>query len=80
LATLVAVGPACAELCQTFLGAVAEMPVSRSSRSVCSASSFAGGAVLRLAAEAIEPVLETLQKYLNPCQQWLGDNPWLRKW
>jgi urease accessory protein len=59
---------------------ISSRPVERSGTLVCSASPVPDGAVLRLAGEDVESVSRQLKRQLTFLAEFLGDDPWARKW
>jgi urease accessory protein len=63
-----------------MLAQIAARPVERKASLLVSASPVRGGAVLRLAGEQVETVGREIHGRLNFLREFLGDNPWARKW
>jgi urease accessory protein len=63
-----------------LLAEVSSRPVLRGSSLICSASSVADGAILRVAGEQVEEVGRELHRHLVFARALLGDDPWARKW
>ena len=80
LATLLLVGPAVRDFASQLLEQIGKKPVTRRATLVASASSVAGGAVLRIAGEDVEAVGQELHRQLACLRDLLGDDPWARKW
>ena len=80
LATLLFLGPLIGETAEKMLEELSARPVSRRAALVWSASPVRGGAVLRVAGEAVEAVGHELHQHLRALSSLLGDDPWSRKW
>jgi urease accessory protein len=63
-----------------LLAESATLPVSRGAKLIASASAIPQGAVLRLAGEELEAVGRELHRQLSFTCDFLGDDPWARKW
>jgi hypothetical protein len=80
LCTAIVLGPKLAAGAAQLLARVGEMPVSRASDLVLSASPVAGGALLRIVAVTPEHALRALREQFSFVVGILGDDPWARKW
>jgi len=80
VAMLLLMGPLLADRARALVEECRERPVQPNAPLVCSASPVRNGALLRLAAERVEPVLHELRRQLEPLAPLLGDEPWARKW
>ena len=80
LAMLLLVGEALRPAAAALLAEIAGRPVPRRGSLVCSASPVADGAILRIAGEQVEEVGRELHRHLIFAREWLGDDPWARKW
>jgi urease accessory protein len=79
-AMLLLVGdPMCAATAK-LIAEISSRPVERGAAHLCSASPVRGGAALRLAGEDVETVSRELKQNLNFLTNFLGDDPWSRKW
>lgn len=79
-AMLLIVGKPLEEIAANVLKETASRPVERSASLVCCASPVQGGAVLRWAGEDVETVSREIKHRLQLCAEFLGDDPWARKW
>jgi urease accessory protein len=59
---------------------ISSRPVERNSTLVCSASAISEGMVLRVGGEDVEAVGREIKRQLNFVGDFLGDDPWARKW
>jgi len=79
-ATLLTVGPLCGQASEALLANILARPVEKKSPLVVNASSTRGGAVLRVAGEHVEDVGREIYSHLAFVREFLGDDPWARKW
>jgi urease accessory protein len=79
-AMLLFLGPPVHRLVIDLLEQIGRLPVRKASSLLCSASPVRDGAVLRVAGVDAEAVGRELERYLQPLDRMLGDNPWIRKW
>jgi len=79
-ALLLLVGEPMRAAAAELLAEVASLPVTRGAPLIASASPIPHGAVLRLAGEALETVGRQLRRRLEFTRDFLGDDPWARKW
>lgn len=59
---------------------ISSQPVERNASLICSASPIQDGVVLRLAGQDVESVSRQIKRHLNFLAEFLGDDPWARKW
>ncbi len=59
---------------------IASRPVERNGALVCSASAVPEGTVLRVGGEDVEAVSHEIKRHLSFLGDFLGDDPWARKW
>jgi urease accessory protein len=59
---------------------ISSRPVERGAALVTSASVIPEGAVLRVGGEDVEAVSREIKQHLNFLTEFLGDDPWARKW
>jgi hypothetical protein len=59
---------------------ISSRPVERNGALVCSASPVPQGTVLRIGGEDVEAVSHEIKRHLNFVGEFLGDDPWVRKW
>lgn len=79
-AMLLVLGKTLAASADKLISEISAKPVERRAPLVCSASSVAGGALLRFAGESVEEVGRALHHHLEFVAPLLGDDPWARKW
>jgi urease accessory protein len=79
-AMLLIMGRPFGKIATELIAEVSSRPVERGSTILCSASPVADGAVLRVAGEDVEAVSRELKKQLQSFAEFLGDDPWSRKW
>jgi urease accessory protein len=79
-AMLLLIGAPLREAAANLASEISSRPVERSAALVCAASPVREGTVLRLAGEDVETVSREIKRHLNFLADWLGDNPWIRKW
>jgi urease accessory protein len=79
-AMLLLVGEPLREAAARLLGEIGVSPVPRNAELLCSASPIQEGAVLRVAGEDVESVGHKLKRHLHFLAEYLGDDPWIRKW
>jgi urease accessory protein len=80
LALLVVAGPMVADAAARMLAEVEALPVTRRAELLVSASPIRQGAVLRVAGESGEEVSREVRRRLAFVTDFLGDDPWARKW
>lgn len=80
LATLFLIGPLVCHFANQLLEQISKEPVTRRANLIASASSVAGGTVLRMAGEHVEIVGRELHHHLALLRDLLGEDPWSRKW
>lgn len=80
LALLVLVGPMIAAAAALMLAATDALPVTQRAKLVVSASPIRQGAILRLAGQSSEEVGREVRRRLAFVPEFLGDDPWARKW
>ncbi len=79
-AMVLLIGECLREAAGNLVKEVSARPVERNSPLVCSASADREGAVLRLAGEDVECVNREIKQCLGFLEEFLGDDPWTRKW
>jgi urease accessory protein len=79
-ATLLIVGDMCGAAIEQILKNILARPVEKKSPLVVSASSTRGGVVLRVSGERVEDVGREIRGHLAFAHEFLGDDPWARKW
>jgi urease accessory protein len=79
-AMLLLVGEPMREAAAKLMSEIASRPVERAAALLCSASPVQDGVVLRLAGEDVESVSRELKQHLTFLADFLGDDPWARKW
>jgi urease accessory protein len=79
-ALLLLIGEPMREAAAGLIAEISSRPVERSAELLCCASPVSEGAVLRVAGEDVETVSRELKKHLNFLADFLGDDPWARKW
>jgi urease accessory protein len=79
-AMLLLIGELMREAAAKLIGEIASRPVERGAALLCSASPVQEGVVLRVAGEDVESVSRELKQHLTFLADFLGDNPWARKW
>lgn len=79
-AMLLLIGKPLREHAANLINKIASHPVERRASLVCSASPVQNGVVNRLAGEDVESVSCELKQHLHFLADFLGDNPWKRKW
>lgn len=80
LATLLLIGAPLQAAARTLAQALAGLPVAKRAAQVCSVSPLRDGVLLRVAGIEVENVRRELQHHLGFVNEWLGDNPFARKW
>ena len=80
LALLVVTGPTVAIAAAAILEEINLMPVTRRAPIILSASAISQGAIIRVAGESGEEVGRTIRRFLKFAPEFLGDDPWARKW
>jgi urease accessory protein len=79
-ALLLLIGEPMREAAAKLITEIGSRPVERAAMLLCSASPVHDGAVLRLAGEDVESVSRELKRHLAFLADFLGDDPWARKW
>ena len=79
-AMLLIVGQPFREASAALAAEISSRPVERAATLLCSASPVQQGAVLRVAGEDVESVSRELKRHLSFLTDFLGDDPWARKW
>lgn len=79
-ATLLLIGDTLRESAAALLSAISSRPVERGASLICSASPVESGTVVRLAGEDVENVAREIKQHLYFLADFLGDDPWKRKW
>lgn len=79
-ATLLLAGEPLRAAASQLLEKISAAPVERRSTLIASASPVRDGAVLRVAGEQVEAVGRELHRHLAFVPEFLGDDPWARKW
>ncbi|MEY2466308.1 MAG: urease accessory protein [Verrucomicrobiota bacterium] len=80
MAMLLMIGLPMRSAAEKILNMVSEEPVGKRESTVCSASPVPEGVVFRIAGEDVETVGSALHRHLAFVQDFLGDDPWARKW
>lgn len=80
IAMLLLLGPSLQEAAANLIMDISSRPVQRGGTLNCSASAVREGAVLRAAGEDVESVGREIKRHLNFLADFLGDDPWTRKW
>ena len=80
LALLVLIGPMIAAAVTQILAATEALPVTPRAKLIMSASPIRHGVILRLAGESSEEVAREVRRSLAFVPEFLGDDPWGRKW
>ncbi len=80
IALLVLTGPMAASAASAILEEINLMPVARRAPLILSASAISQGAIVRVAGESGEEVSRTVRRLLKFAPEFLGDDPWARKW
>jgi urease accessory protein len=79
-AMLLLLGQSLREAAASLMKEISSRPVERSATLICSASPIQEGAVLRMAGEDVESVSREIKRQLSFLADFLGDDPWARKW
>jgi urease accessory protein len=79
-AMLLLIGEPMRESAAKLLVEISARPVTRAATIICAASAIQQGAVLRVAGEDVEAVSRELKQQLTFLAEFLGDDPWARKW
>jgi urease accessory protein len=79
-AMMLLLGQTMREASARLMAEISSRPVERNATLVCSASPVQEGAVLRIAGEDVESVSREIKRQLNFLADFLGDDPWARKW
>jgi len=79
-AMLLIVGQPFREAAAALAAEIFSHPVERAATLLCSASLVQQGTVLRVAGEDVESVSRELKRQLSFLADFLGDDPWARKW
>ena len=80
LALLVVTGPMVAAAAARTLAEIESLPVTRRAELIVSASPIRQGAMIRIAGESGEEVGREVRRRLAFVADFLGDDPWARKW
>jgi urease accessory protein len=79
-AMMLLVGELCQKAASDLIARISSQPVERNSTLLCSVSPVQNGAVLRLAGEDAESMSHELKQHLRFLADFLGDDPWARKY
>ena len=79
-AMLLIVGQPFREAAAKLVTEISSRPVERAAALLCSTSAVQEGVVLRVAGEDVENVSCELKQHLHFLADFLGDDPWARKW
>ena len=79
-AILLIIGQSLREAAANLAKEISSLPVERDAPLICSASPVQEGIVLRVAGEDVENVSREIKRHLNFLVDFLGDDPWARKW
>jgi urease accessory protein len=79
-AMLLIVGQPFREAIAKLATEISSRPVERAATLICSTSAVQAGIVLRVAGEDVETVSRELKQHLHFLADFLGDDPWARKW
>ena len=79
-AMLLIVGQPFREAAAKLAAEISSRPVERAAAFLCSTSPVQEGVVLRVAGEDVESVSHELKRHLHFLADFLGDDPWARKW
>ena len=79
-AMLLLIGQPLREAAANLLNEISPRPVERSAPLICAASPVQDGEVFRIAGEDVENVGREIKKHLHFLADFLGDDPWTRKW
>jgi urease accessory protein len=79
-AMLLILGESLREAAANLVQEISSRPVERSASSICSASPLQDGVVLRLAGEDVESISREIKCHMKFLADFLGDDPWARKW
>jgi urease accessory protein len=79
-AMLLLVGEPLREAAANMLREISSRPIDCRASLICSASSIEDGALLRLAGADVENVAREIKHHLRFLADFLGDDPWKRKW
>jgi len=79
-AMLLIVGQPLGEAAAALAAEISARPVERAAPLLCSASPVQQGTVFRVAGEDVESVSRELKRQLGFLTDFLGDDPWARKW
>jgi hypothetical protein len=77
---LVLIGPTVAAAVTQVLETTSALPITQRAKLIVSASPIRDGAILRLAGENSEEVAREVRRTLSFVAEFLGDDPWARKW
>jgi len=80
LATLILVGEPLRPAVRALLDHFAAAPVQRRASLLWTASALPCGVLLRVAGLNVEAVAHTIWPHIGFLREWLGDDPWARKW
>ena len=79
-AMLLLIGESMRAASAKLIDEISARPVERGAALLCTASPVADGVVLRFASEDVENVSREIKSHLSFLADFLGDNPWARKW
>ncbi|HEX4265602.1 MAG TPA: urease accessory protein UreD [Verrucomicrobiae bacterium] len=79
-AMLLLLGPTLRDAAAKLIAEFSSRPVERSAALIASASPVQEGVVLRVAGEDVESVSREIKRHLSFLADFLGDDPWARKW
>jgi urease accessory protein len=79
-AMMLLLGQTLREASAKLMAEISSRPVDRKASLICSASPVQEGVVLRMAGEDVESVSREIKRQLNFLADFLGDDPWARKW
>jgi urease accessory protein len=79
-AMLLLLGQSLRDAAANLIREISSRPVERDAALVCGTSPVQDGAVLRVAGEDVESVSREIKRHLNFLAEFLGDDPWARKW
>jgi urease accessory protein len=80
VAMLLLIGELMREAATKLMTEISSRPVERNATLLWSASPVQDGAVLRLAGEDVESISREIKHHLTFLADFLGDDPWARKW
>lgn len=79
-AMMLLLGESFREAAANLIKEISSRPVERGATLLASASPVQEGVVLRVAGEDVESVSREIKRHLNFLADFLGDDPWARKW